>query len=240
MPKHKSLQPVRGFRFACGLSLVCCSLGLTPPAWALDPSEPAEADQPFTVVLDPGHGGRDQGLVAKPDDPRSEKVLMLELAAALKNSLEKKGFKVYLTRGGDESFPLSERMSLANRKNADVFLSLHLGRRGGNHPLATRFFLYRAPAFKAKRTRSLPGRLVAWDEAQVPQLPQSRKLGESLRTAWTGRAVEMVEIPLAMLAGVSHPAVMAELPPPAAKDWRQETECLARGIEQYLSRRREP
>jgi N-acetylmuramoyl-L-alanine amidase len=226
------------FSILGGLVLFYYLYGSVPGGWAQTPAESgADPDRQFTVILDPGHGGRDQGLVAKPDDPRSEKVLMLKLAGALKSRLEKRGLNVQLTRSGDESASLLDRVSLANRKNADVFLSLHLGRRAGSRQVPTRIFVHRSPAFKEKRTHSLSGRLVSWDDAQPAFRARSRKLADSLRSLGTGHSVEVIEVPMAMLAGVNHPAVMVELPPPATNDWRQETERLTRGLEQYLSNR---
>lgn len=193
----------------------------------------------LTIVLDPGHGGRDRGLAEKEDEPRSENVRMLQLAVELKSRLEKRNLNVFLTRTGDESYSLLDRGSLANRKNADVFLSLHQGRQAGNRQPPVRIFLYRPPATKEKRTRALSGRLVSWDDAQSAFRPQSRKLAESLRTLWAGHAAEIIEVPVAVLAGVNHPAVMVELPP-AAKDWQRDAERLSQGLEKYLLNRRAP
>lgn len=193
-----------------------------------------EPQRRLTIVLDPGHGGRDRGLAEKADEPRSENVRMLQLAVELKSRLEKRNLNVFLTRTGDESYSLLDRGSLANRKNADVFLSLHQGRQP-----PVRIFIYRPPATKEKRTRALSGRLISWDDAQSAFRPQSRKLAESLRTLWAGHAAEIIEVPVAVLAGVNHPAVMVELPP-AAKDWQRDAERLSQGLEKYLLDRRTP
>ena len=76
----------------------------------------------FTIVLDPGHGGKDPGnRVAG----RNEKTATLALAGELRDQLAAAGFKVVLTRTKDKFVELAERPDLANRQRADLFVSLH-------------------------------------------------------------------------------------------------------------------
>ena len=75
-----------------------------------------------TIVLDPGHGGRDTGAIGK---IYQEKKLALELAKKLKKKLELIGFKVYLTRTGDTKVGLSDRCKFAKKVKADLFVSIH-------------------------------------------------------------------------------------------------------------------
>ncbi len=75
-----------------------------------------------TIVLDPGHGGKDPGnRVAD----RSEKTATLALAQELSSQLKASGFKVILTRKKDSFVELPVRPDIANRANADLFVSLH-------------------------------------------------------------------------------------------------------------------
>ena len=76
------------------------------------------------IVVDPGHGGRDPGAVS-PSGVR-EKDLTLEIGKLLAKRLKADGFEVFLTRTRDEFVALEERTSFANRKRADLFLSLHI------------------------------------------------------------------------------------------------------------------
>jgi N-acetylmuramoyl-L-alanine amidase len=76
------------------------------------------------IVLDPGHGGDDPGALNS-GLKLTEKHLALDLAKRLKRKLEKRGFKVTLTREGDRFIALEERARFANAKAADLFLSLH-------------------------------------------------------------------------------------------------------------------
>ena len=76
-----------------------------------------------TIVLDPGHGGKDPGSIGK---KTREKHLTLQVASKLKEKLEKNlGIKVILTRSQDEFVSLQDRTNLANKNNADLFISLH-------------------------------------------------------------------------------------------------------------------
>ncbi len=76
-----------------------------------------------TVLLDPGHGGKDRGTLSVLKD--REKDLNLALAKELKTQLEKQGFQVCLTRDDDRFIPLEERSPLAKKHKADLFLSIH-------------------------------------------------------------------------------------------------------------------
>jgi len=75
-----------------------------------------------TIILDPGHGGRDPGASYK---GIREKNIVLELARHLKSILKKKGFKVLLTREKDIYVPLRDRPKFASNHGGDLFLSLH-------------------------------------------------------------------------------------------------------------------
>jgi len=76
------------------------------------------------IVVDPGHGGRDPGAIG----PRKhcEKDIVLDIALKLKKILEEDPLnEVFLTRDRDVFLSLEERTAIANKKNADLFLSIH-------------------------------------------------------------------------------------------------------------------
>lgn len=76
------------------------------------------------IVVDPGHGGDDEGAVGP--DGTLEKDVTLEVAKRLSAELrEKLGAKVYLTRSGDQALSLEERNAIAVTKKADLFISIH-------------------------------------------------------------------------------------------------------------------
>jgi N-acetylmuramoyl-L-alanine amidase len=76
------------------------------------------------IVLDPGHGGRDDGATNKTLRIR-EKDITLDIALKLKDELEERGYTVYLTRNKDKYVDLDARPAMANKIDADLFISLH-------------------------------------------------------------------------------------------------------------------
>jgi N-acetylmuramoyl-L-alanine amidase len=99
------------------------------PRWDLpEPSlmvaRPARAaDDPMTVMIDPGHGGIDPGAQV---DGLDEKTLTLAFARELREALLREGgFTVALTRDDDFFVSLERRIALAHHAGADVFISLH-------------------------------------------------------------------------------------------------------------------
>jgi N-acetylmuramoyl-L-alanine amidase len=88
-------------------------------ALSLAAREPA-----FTVVIDPGHGGEQEGALA-PDGAR-EKDLTLAISRRVAARLKRLGARVVLTRTGDISVPLANRAAIATALRADLFLSVHL------------------------------------------------------------------------------------------------------------------
>ena len=76
------------------------------------------------IVLDPGHGGVDPGAIGV--SGVYEKNITLAMARELKAELEKRSrYKVYLTRNRDIFIPLRDRVKIARRHDADLFLSIH-------------------------------------------------------------------------------------------------------------------
>lgn len=76
------------------------------------------------IVVDPGHGGHDPGAVG----PKNlfEKDIVLDIALKVKKILSEDPLnEVFLTRESDIYIPLEERTAFANRKNADLFISIH-------------------------------------------------------------------------------------------------------------------
>jgi N-acetylmuramoyl-L-alanine amidase len=77
----------------------------------------------YTIVIDPGHGGKDNG--ASCCGKRVEKRLVLSVAKKLKRRLKNMGYRVYMTRDRDVFVKLPKRTEFANRRRADIFVSIH-------------------------------------------------------------------------------------------------------------------
>ena len=91
------------------------------------------------ILIDPGHGGIDGG--AKSKNGTIEKDINLQIAIKLKENLEDKGYKVYMTRECDEGLykqgktvkekkreDLKKRVDLKTETNCDIFVSIHLNK----------------------------------------------------------------------------------------------------------------
>ena len=85
---------------------------------ALIPDFPAVS----TVVLDPGHGGKDTGARSPYE---YEKNFALDVARRVRNELQKSGARVVLTRNSDSFVELADRAAVANRLKNSIFVSLH-------------------------------------------------------------------------------------------------------------------
>ena len=77
-----------------------------------------------TIVIDPGHGGKDDGTVNSRLKLR-EKNMALDVALRLEKLLKAAGYRVALTRRTDVFIPLPLRPHFAKKEKADVFISLH-------------------------------------------------------------------------------------------------------------------
>lgn len=79
----------------------------------------------WTVVLDPGHGGRDAGTqsIAKPR--QQEKTLTLTTARLVQGYLQRSGYQVWMTREDDRFVALEQRAKWANEKHPRLFVSIH-------------------------------------------------------------------------------------------------------------------
>lgn len=74
------------------------------------------------IVLDAGHGGKDEGARVKNFE---EKKLTLRTTYLVKKHLEDLGYRVVMTRARDVFLPLGTRVTLANRRDPSLFVSIH-------------------------------------------------------------------------------------------------------------------
>ncbi|WP_300299759.1 N-acetylmuramoyl-L-alanine amidase [Ferrovibrio sp.] len=88
------------------------------------PPPAVAADRKRTIVLDPGHGGQDPGAISA--SGRHEKDITLAVTLAMAHRLRATGrYHVILTRDRDRFVRLGDRVALARRHEADLFLSVH-------------------------------------------------------------------------------------------------------------------
>jgi N-acetylmuramoyl-L-alanine amidase len=84
---------------------------------------PAATDSRPVIVIDPGHGGVDNGTQTSTE---SEKNLVLGFGLALRDRLEKSGkYRIVMTRTDDTFIPLNDRVRIARNQSAALFVSIH-------------------------------------------------------------------------------------------------------------------
>ncbi|HVT43241.1 MAG TPA: N-acetylmuramoyl-L-alanine amidase [Thermoanaerobaculia bacterium] len=183
-----------------------------------------------TIVLDPGHGGKEVGAIGPNGLMEKDATLAIcrKLAAVLSSRL---GLRVILTRNEDEAITLEQRTALANHYKADLFLSVHLnaavmkGARG-----AETYFLSveasdelaRSAAERENLTpsgsRSRAGsdlNLILWELAQQEYLKESSRFAEIVQEEMNralgieNRGVK--QAPFKVLIGATMPAALVEV-----------------------------
>ena len=136
----------RGFLSALAAATV------STPAWA-GPRPVVRRD--FVLCLDPGHGGDNDGCQAA-DGSTLEKEVTLQMALALQAAVLEKlpHVQVVLTRDGDRSCTLADRVAFANAAGADAFVSLHTNasESAAQHGFETYVLDARASSLEAART----------------------------------------------------------------------------------------
>lgn len=179
-----------------------------------------------TIVLDPGHGGEDEGVKGVEGAP--EKELTLAVARRARAAIENRlGIRVLLTRDDDRNVPLEERTAVANNNKADLFLSLHAN--GSLRTATSGASMYVAAFSDSDQTEAAraPARvpifgggsrdieLVPWDFAQVRHVDQSTELAHILEREFQNRvpldARPFDRAPFRVLASANMPAVLIEL-----------------------------
>jgi len=94
-----------------------------PAPTPFTPMPRKQANSKPVIVLDAGHGGVDPGALGR---KAREKSVTLNFTRELAKQLRKTGkYKVYLTRNRDIYIPLRQRVNIARKHNADLFISIH-------------------------------------------------------------------------------------------------------------------
>ena len=97
------------------------------------------AAKPFILVVDAGHGGNDDGVVA---NGLYEKNVALKIAQEIKNLSSQYGINVVLTRDKDVFMSPKEKSDFANAQNANAFVSIHANANDDTHPNQSGFEVY--------------------------------------------------------------------------------------------------
>ena len=206
----------------------------SPVPGALVVPTPSPRREPRVVVIDPGHGGTEDG--AKGPGGLLEKDVVLALAKTVREVLTARGYRVVTTRDSDASVGLQDRTATSNAAKADVFLSLHLNASRASSAHGTEVYYLSldasdraAAALADSENRAEPTAtpsaesnaalreldLILWDLAQNQHLSASSRLAEIIQGDFnrllgiTTRGVK--QAPFRVLIGVNAPAVLVEV-----------------------------
>jgi N-acetylmuramoyl-L-alanine amidase len=241
---------VRRFLALFGLTIAAAAITLLAQQQQPLPLPPATQQAPplhtlTTVVLDPGHGGADPG--ARGANGVVEKDVVLAYARLLRVELERDGFRVVMTRDGDQNPTFDERDAIANAQHGAIFISLHVSSTG--QPGAARAYSYlfsqapesvpaSSPATSASRSTAAgpaqpqptpmpapapaPPGWTIWETAQIPYEDMSRRLAGVVEVELSQKFAASSPAPgsaaVRELRSVMAPAVAVEISSVTAAD----------------------
>ena len=170
--------------------------------------------QNWPIIVDPGHGGDDQG--CEGSTGILEKNIVLALAKQLQRTSKQQGIQVYLTRETDTQKTQFERIQIAKQNRGQLFLSLHCNASFSSHEKGIRIYLNNPKGqirFPTTTKPALTGqRLKVLTQANF--LKQSHDFARALQTELnflTETPVQIIDLPLIALSEVYMPAVVLEL-----------------------------
>jgi len=164
-----------------------------------------------TVILDPGHGGPDRGVVGA--GGMSEKEVTLDLARRVKGLIDQRlGYRTFLTREEDTEVSPDERAARANNQQGTLLVSIHLG--GSFDPKIEGYGMYIAQASEGQGGAAAEA-LPLWNRQSLPFSGQSKRLAERLHRSFEKafpRTGDLGIHPLALYLAraVRMPAVLIE------------------------------
>src|SRR5580658_4596744 len=196
---------------------------LTPPAVPVHTGP--------VIVINPAHGGTDQG--ARAENGLVEKNVVLIFARMLRSEFERQGFRVVMTRNDDSNPSYEDRAAVANAYRDAIFISLHVSSTGQLG--ATRTYSYQfsnllamvsaatdaGTANTAPQTAPASGLLV-WEEAQRPYVESSHRVADALQSAlaqkFPGSPATSTRFAVRELRSVAAPAIAVEVSSVTAGD----------------------
>jgi N-acetylmuramoyl-L-alanine amidase len=193
------------------------------------PTKPFEQPGIHTIVIDPGHGGKDVGAIGP--GGTSEKDLTLAVSRKLAAALgAKTGARIVLTRDDDTVVSLDQRTAIANQYHADLFLSVHMnaavvkGARGSetyflsadaSDEIAKKAAESENASASAAAAPSSDLKLILWDLAQQSYLQESSRFATDIQEEMNAiagiqnRGVK--QAPFKVLVGATMPAALVEV-----------------------------
>lgn len=226
-----------------------------PPAANAPPNLPAQPSTPAhlgpVVVLDPEHGGSDDG--ARGNNGLMEKDLVLRFALVLKGELEGLGYRVVMTRTDDSDPTYDDRDATANMYRNMIYISLHVSTTGTPGTVHSYYYSFWTPivpaagaAGSAVATAPPPG-WIPWVQAQRGYTEASQQLADDLQgelaKQFAGSPAKSTGAEVRELRSVAGPAAAVEVSSVLAPDPATLTNMAAplaaaimRGIEDFRPR----
>ncbi|MBN1348071.1 N-acetylmuramoyl-L-alanine amidase [candidate division KSB1 bacterium] len=177
-----------------------------------------------TIIIDPGHGGRDPGAIGS--SGLREKDVVLDIANRLSQLLTNSNFTVYLTREDDTYIPLEDRAGFANERQGDLFISIYANAHRSQQKAGIEtFYLSLTEDNESRAVAALENSLTRRSFRQMSQLlanilshskvNESRDFAEKVQselisnTGLINRGVKSAGF--IVLAGAQMPAILAEV-----------------------------
>jgi len=225
----------KGFRIAALAVLFTVAAAFNPRPFA------AEEEGVNIIVIDPGHGGKDPGNLGTGRYKDREKDVSYDVSLLVKQYIEENlpGTKAVLTRDDSQFIELYQRTVIANRANADLFISIHCNANDNHSAYGTESFVLgmgekdqrlnkTAQLENAARLlednwesnyekldASNPAAVIALRAYQDAFLEQSISIADEIQHQFEGRVKRrnrgVKQQPLAVLRGSTMPAVLVEL-----------------------------
>ena len=225
----------KGFRIAALAVLFTLAAAFNPRPFAV------EEEGVNIIVIDPGHGGKDPGNLGTGRYKDHEKDVSFDVSLLVKQYIEENlpGTKALLTRDDNQFIELYQRTVIANRANADLFISIHCNANDNHRAYGTESFVLgmgekdqrlnkTAQLENAARLlednwetnyekldASNPAAIIALRAYQDAFLEQSISIADEIQHQFEGRVKRrnrgVKQQPLAVLRGSTMPAVLVEL-----------------------------
>ena len=225
----------KGFRIAALAVLFTVAAAFNPRPFAV------EEEGVNIIVIDPGHGGKDPGNLGTGRYKDREKDVSYDVSLLVKQYIEENlpGTKAILTRDDSQFIELYQRTVIANRANADLFISIHCNANDNHSAYGTESFVLgmgekdqrlnkTAQLENAARLlednwesnyekldASNPAAIIALRAYQDAFLEQSISIADEIQHQFEGRVKRrnrgVKQQPLAVLRGSTMPAVLVEL-----------------------------
>ncbi len=174
-----------------------------------------------TIVIDPGHGGKDPGALYY---GLAEKTVTLKIAKLLKKELQRRlprgKYKIYLTRNNDRYLYLEDRVKFANELNADLFISIHCNASKDRNLMGFQTFYLNSNRDRIKICSTNEVQAIIDDLMKMARYSESMKLAEDVQMnllKYLRRRYKLIEnhgvkrAPFYVLTGTRMPAILVEV-----------------------------